>query len=640
MHSKTSSFEWRIRMSSPVEDRGDEEKGFRAAAPRRWAALWSRTFLVLLVCVAVYTCLRTSLYATGRKTTEALEIWLNAHLDTLGALEHVPPAPPAHPILNLITDAQTRFAHKVARQSRTLPLAVAEYERRYGRPPPKGFDRWWEFAQEREFVMTDEFDVLNEDLKPFWNISGSELQTRARLAGMLPSVDVVTIRDGKWYHEPKTGFKDSEQGARAHGFRVILEQFAHELPDMSFPVNAKAEGMILVPQWRRQENANVDAHALGIDEKFNPAWANDGNVWEWWRRTCEPTDPARQLYTEVPNSNSSLNASELAFTFASESPSRVDFCADPSAHLQQGLFFSDWRTIPAQLPIFSPAHAPGFGDIRIPSHYYYGGTRDYTYAWDPVRLRENETDAMEVPWENKTDKLFWRGSTTGGGSTPRGYVAGYQRHRFVRLASDASDEARELTFANGHGGWTTAPVPVGALNNELMDAAFTHATNPKAYPGGLDALQRDHRFADKVPLGDHWAHKYLVDIDGQSYSGRFMAFLASDSVPVKATVYGEFFSDWIEPWVHFIPLSAGYDEIYNIHSFFSGPPQAALDAVNATAPPEVESHDDMLQDIAKAGKRWKNTIGRKADMEVYVYRLCLEYARLWSTDRESMDFAL
>lgn len=73
-------------------------------------------------------------------------------------------------------------------------------------------------------------------------------------------------------------------------------------------------------------------------------------------------------------------------------------------------------------------------------------------------------------------------------------------------------------------------------------------TDAENYPGGLKAMKEDHRFGDAVPLGKHWSYKYLVDMDGMSYSGRFMAFLASDSVPVKATVYTEYFSDWIQPW--------------------------------------------------------------------------------------------
>lgn len=81
-----------------------------------------------------------------------------------------------------------------------------------------------------------------------------------------------------------------------------------------------------------------------------------------------------------------------------------------------------------------------------------------------------------------------------------------------------------------------------------MDVAFVKATNPDQYPGGLAKLMEEHRFAGSVYLGGHWQYKYLLDLDGMSYSGRFMSFLASDSVPVKSTVYEEFFSEWIEPW--------------------------------------------------------------------------------------------
>jgi hypothetical protein len=94
----------------------------------------------------------------------------------------------------------------------------------------------------------------------------------------------------------------------------------------------------------------------------------------------------------------------------------------------------------------------------------------------------------------------------------------------------------------------SARVPVGSLNEEIIDAAFVKAVGGDHYPGGLAVMRHDLRFARKVPLGQNWAYKYLIDIDGMSYSARFMAFLASDSVPVKSTVYREYFEDWIQPW--------------------------------------------------------------------------------------------
>ncbi|KAF8064879.1 hypothetical protein FPV67DRAFT_1695304 [Lyophyllum atratum] len=106
----------------------------------------------------------------------------------------------------------------------------------------------------------------------------------------------------------------------------------------------------------------------------------------------------------------------------------------------------------------------------------------------------------------------------------------------------------------------------------------------------------------------------------------------------------EYFSDWIQPWVHFILLSLSYSEMYNnsIRSYFSRPALAALEVINSThlhlpaqARRSVEG-DRWLRRIATAGKQWNKTMGRTIDMEVYVYKLCLKWARLWSDDRESM----
>lgn len=116
------------------------------------------------------------------------------------------------------------------------------------------------------------------------------------------------------------------------------------------------------------------------------------------------------------------------------------------------------------------------------------------------------------------------------------------------MTSDQSNNTRTVTFRDpeDYTKLTSVTVPAKRLNEEIADAAFVKVSG--LYPGGLTALMQTHRFDNPVPLGQHWSYKYLVDLDGMSYSGRFMSFLASDSVPVKATVYTEFFSDWIQPW--------------------------------------------------------------------------------------------
>lgn len=48
-----------------------------------------------------------------------------------------------HPIYELVRKAEAKWVEKNAKASRTIEQAVQEYERRYGRPPPKGFDQWY-----------------------------------------------------------------------------------------------------------------------------------------------------------------------------------------------------------------------------------------------------------------------------------------------------------------------------------------------------------------------------------------------------------------------------------------------------------------------------------------------------------------
>jgi hypothetical protein len=68
---------------------------------------------------------------------------------------------------------------------------------------------------------------------------------------------------------------------------------------------------------------------------------------------------------------------------------------------------------------------------------------------------------------------------------------------------------------------------------------------------------------------------------------------------------------------------------------------AKADEFNATATAaEASEGDALLKKIALAGRTWKRTIGRKADMEAYVYRLCLEYARLWADDRDEWSLKM
>ena len=52
----------------------------------------------------------------------------------------------SHPILELIEKGQRDWKDKLIRSSKTLEEAVSEYKRRYRRPPPLNFDKWFVFV--------------------------------------------------------------------------------------------------------------------------------------------------------------------------------------------------------------------------------------------------------------------------------------------------------------------------------------------------------------------------------------------------------------------------------------------------------------------------------------------------------------
>lgn len=247
-----------------------------------------RALVVLVVLAAVF--LEAGLYAARYRTAPAL----SAPSTAWAAVRHRDGAASfQHPIPKLMAEAEDAFRNKLERQSKTLPAAVAEYKRRYGRDPPKGFDDWWRFTQERNVKMIDDYNAIHDDLSPFWDFSGAELRRRVSQVstempfttprahlivlkvGRLASIDLVRVENGKVMamNMKQNEHQDIEISARANGFRRIVEKFrdrvlskflslvtqtltVYQLPNMDFPINGKAEGRILVP-WEHKQYPNL-----------------------------------------------------------------------------------------------------------------------------------------------------------------------------------------------------------------------------------------------------------------------------------------------------------------------------------------------------------------------------------------------
>lgn len=94
--------------------------------------------------------------------------------------------------------------------------------------------------------------------------------------------------------------------------------------------------------------------------------------------------------------------------------------------------------------------------------------------------------------------------------------------------------------------------------------------------------------------------------------------MTSGSVVIKQTIFPEWHSDWLTPWLHYIPVSTSYDELYDILAFFIGPlgPDGKVD--------ESKGHDDLASQIADAGRDFAKEHWRWENMQAYMFRVLLE----------------
>jgi hypothetical protein len=140
-----------------------------------------------------------------------------------------------HPIDNLIKNAEREFAEKISRTATTLEAAAQAYRERRGRHPSPGFDKWYQFANDKDAIIVEEFwDQIYQDLEPFWGISPAQIRKDAREFEMR-----IEIRDHK-------------ASSRSDWFWTqiwlqTIQTIEHLLPDMDLALNAMDEPRVVVP---------------------------------------------------------------------------------------------------------------------------------------------------------------------------------------------------------------------------------------------------------------------------------------------------------------------------------------------------------------------------------------------------------
>ncbi|KAG9882113.1 glycosyltransferase family 90 protein, partial [Aureobasidium melanogenum] len=474
-----------------------------------------------------------------------------------------------HPIEYLAKNAENDFSALLQRQSRTLEEAVAEYKRRYNIPPPPHFDKWFQFAKDRNVQLIDEFDTIYHSLLPFWGLKPVTIRRRVQEAIGFDGNNLIAlmVRGGKVTHV-RSG-QEWQQKATIG----MMDKFIQYLPDMDLAFNIHDEPRVVVPhdelsrlvQVAKDRNmpaafANPspkDAFSprpkdLNAGERVDEVKVTRFNVfahqptWIPSRLSCSPDSPARALEEEItPDNIAAYAISELGFVYNDTAFS--DVCNSPSFGTSHGFFDrpNAFNVVHDLVPVFSQSKMSSFQDILYPSPWYWYGKVTYDSHKD-------------VAWEKKEGKLWWVGSTTGGFSRDGGWRRQH-RQKFVHKLN-APDQAKimydaHLTSAASREDktpdWQIRSVPRSDYA-ELMDVHFSHVG--QCDPGDCDAQKEFFKIVPPADQQDAWKYKYLLDMDGNAFSGRFYAFLKSHSLVFKMAVFREWHAEWLKPWIHYVPL--------------------------------------------------------------------------------------
>lgn len=67
-------------------------------------------------------------------------------------------------------------------------------------------------------------------------------------------------------------------------------------------------------------------------------------------------------------------------------------------------------------------------------------------------------------------------------------------------------------------------------------------------------MRKAYGSTDKIALEKQFINKIIIDIDGNTYSGRFPSLLASGSAVFKAAAFEDIGTVATRPWRDYVPL--------------------------------------------------------------------------------------
>ncbi|KAK9800833.1 hypothetical protein WJX73_006056 [Symbiochloris irregularis] len=161
-----------------------------------------------------------------------------------------------------------------------------------------------------------------------------------------------------------------------------------------------------------------------------------------------------------------------------------------------------------QPPLFSMCSREGYADVP--------GISGGAFLFRFPTFNRSEVLARH-PWKTRSNKAFWRGSPTGGNFS----LDTWRDH--VTFHLDTWPQYRRPQLVN-----------LSQQHPDLLDAKFPSCV--QCAPGVFEQMQKQLGQPEKVEWpspDDLMSHKYIVDLDGNGWTERFLGQLAQQTAILK-----------------------------------------------------------------------------------------------------------
>lgn len=543
-----------------------------------------------------------------------------------------------------------------ASMSKTLKVAVQEYkERNHGREPPPKFDVWYEFATKRNSPIIDHFDQIGRDILPFWGLSQDKIRQGLEFAAKQPDIAVVKIQDGVpshgvWIDNPCREVMDDLIG--------LMKSFSEHLPDMEFAINCNDRPRVLAP-WDDVQRLTQAGLAQGLRKRkllssrqpseFTPSDYSSVQIID--KGYAARTDAQKE--EDITSRHAYRQMTALSCSPGTKGRSGVhwntrDFCPSCADPQSMGLFVRRWdialdichqpdlarlhgfhitppklRPFQNVLPIFSRSKTGSYADIIL-----------------PLRPRlDSPEDEPDSKFEMKHDALFWRGHIIAPNLNHDLFHGSHQTRLVHMINAPSSTNQGTMLLPHPHdkSKYRYESVPTTELATALpIDVRISKyegcTSHSSICEGAISEFGHD---ADPPPA---LKNRYVLLTD--SDDGPPIALLPavrSTSLPFLSSIFREWYTERLHPWVHFVPVDVRYQGLWSTLSYFTG--LTGRGNVNGRDPRMEAKRDDAVW-IADEGRKWAAKALRREDREIYLFRLLLEWARVMDEKREDIGFVL